>query len=461
MHPLSIELFGLHIHRSTTTTDWPRLTFGTWRLWDTAQWADIEPERGRMDFRQLDTLVALNAAHGNKDLVFVFGRVPSWASAKPAAPCAYANGARAPIAVLTRGDGIVTVRTTSAIDVRAGEGVGIGGVADTSFDGGFTAQTTANARTFTYRQPGPDRRTTGGTLFRQGGCAGPVADVEDLAAFAHALVQRYCGVIRYWELWNEPNQPEFWAGSLSALVRQSAVVYRTIKDQNACSVGGRNPNVVLSPSPSEIRSTWLYDWLTQGGAAYSDVIAFHGYTFTREPEAMPFYIRRVRAWADAAGRRDADLWDTEGSWGDDGGVDARQRAGWLARAYVLHAASGVSRFIWYAYDNARFGTLWEQGRGQSQSSDAFTQVQQWLTGARLEPCETRAGTWTCRLSRPGGYAGAIVWNPQAAAPIPMRVRDLLPSAREWRDLSGRRHVVSGETFEVDRQPRLLANSHRF
>lgn len=86
------EFFGLHMHRADTTTRWPFVHFGTWRLWDAeVTWNNIEPERGQYRFEKLDRLVELAQEHGVEP-VFTLGVTPHWASARPSESSPYGLG---------------------------------------------------------------------------------------------------------------------------------------------------------------------------------------------------------------------------------------------------------------------------------------------------------------------------------------------------------------------------------
>jgi hypothetical protein len=75
--------FGMHIHHVTTTTPWPAIPFGAWRLWDAkVTWFDLEPRNGEWNFGLLDQYVALAEQH-NVDLLLPLGFCPAWASSRP------------------------------------------------------------------------------------------------------------------------------------------------------------------------------------------------------------------------------------------------------------------------------------------------------------------------------------------------------------------------------------------
>jgi YVTN family beta-propeller protein len=72
-------------------------------------------------------------------------------------PIATSNGA-------VRSSGVVTITTSQAHNVMAGQTVSITGVTDASFIGTFTVVSAPSSTTFTYQQAGPDAMSGGGTV---------------------------------------------------------------------------------------------------------------------------------------------------------------------------------------------------------------------------------------------------------------------------------------------------------
>jgi hypothetical protein len=82
--PIPREYFGLHIHRAFSSTPWPPVPFGSWRLWDAkVHWPQVETAKNRFDWTILDREVDLAETH-HVDLLLPFGFTPDWASASPA-----------------------------------------------------------------------------------------------------------------------------------------------------------------------------------------------------------------------------------------------------------------------------------------------------------------------------------------------------------------------------------------
>ncbi|HTS68696.1 MAG TPA: glycosyl hydrolase [Terriglobia bacterium] len=81
--PIPREFFGLHIHRAFSTTPWPPVPFGSWRLWDArVHWPQVELRKNEWQWDILDREVELAEKH-HVDLLLPFGETPSWAAASP------------------------------------------------------------------------------------------------------------------------------------------------------------------------------------------------------------------------------------------------------------------------------------------------------------------------------------------------------------------------------------------
>lgn len=89
---VSPEYFGLHIHRADSSTAWPKVRFGSWRLWDAhVQWTHLQTTRWSWNFAKLDRYVEL-AESNNVSLLLPLGLSPRWASARPNELSAYGEG---------------------------------------------------------------------------------------------------------------------------------------------------------------------------------------------------------------------------------------------------------------------------------------------------------------------------------------------------------------------------------
>lgn len=96
------EYFGTHFHRlvlnpheKAVRTQWPSLTFGSVRLWDSGtSWVQVAPKPGQWDFDRLDTYINAAKTH-NASVLYTLGSTPRWASARPDERCPYGFGCSA------------------------------------------------------------------------------------------------------------------------------------------------------------------------------------------------------------------------------------------------------------------------------------------------------------------------------------------------------------------------------
>lgn len=87
--------FSMDWNHFIPSATWPSVPFGGIRLWDNGvSWQEIETPT-RYNWINLDKWLAAAAA-SHTDVLYVFGRTPTWASLRPSEPCGYGVGCAAP-----------------------------------------------------------------------------------------------------------------------------------------------------------------------------------------------------------------------------------------------------------------------------------------------------------------------------------------------------------------------------
>lgn len=404
--PISDAYFGMTIHElypkpasSNAAVPFPAFPVHTFRFWDVAYWAMLEPTAGQYDWSTMDGTIATAKQNGVSDFIFTLGHVPTWASTAPSDPCG------------------------------SGEWLG--------------------------------------------SCDAP--DRSALDDFIAQLVRRYCGVVQYYETWNEPNLKQFWGGTNAQLLSIASDLHQIAKDPANCGClngvcspgGGVNPNQVLLPSISSVNGPnlgWLDAYLTAAGASYpyADVASFHGYGYT-QPEDIIDGVAQLNNTLGKHGLARLALWDTEASWGTTTTNNQEQEVSWLMRFHMAQALSGVSRFVWYAYDNCAWGTLWgpacrdttDSWQGVRLPGEAYASVQGWMVGATLTHCEQyEDGLWACELQRTGGYEGWMLWDSTGTGRSVLVPNGL--QLTDYRDWQNNTRVLPAE-ITVDQLPVLVEN----
>jgi polysaccharide biosynthesis protein PslG len=407
--PIPATLFGLHMHKPMILRNqpWPTVPFGAGRLWDTGTyWAEINIADGKYDWDLLDKWLARFHEHDIDDLLYTFGRAPQWASSRPNdSDCALAGSAK------PMGD----------------------------------------------CDPPNDLKPDG---------TGPNQHWKDfVTAIATHSKNSRTSHIRYWEIYNEPNQEKQWKGTNAQMIRMA-------KDAREIILG-IDPHAVIVTPPGSVKfyQSWMENYLHDGGGKNEDVMAVHAYVHTGKPGVYPVAadiipgLKSLRKMMEDRGLASMPLFDTESSWGRARVMgfenDDDFQAGFLAQFYLLHWSQGISRLYWYCWNNGEIGTLWSPdpdnpsapGRVHK-AAGAYEQTYHWMVGATMNPLCSQAGDgiWTCGLTRPGGYEALAVWSTSGNKSYTANAK-----FKKFRDLDGNTTTITGGKVNIGFKPILLQN----
>jgi hypothetical protein len=304
--------------------------------------------------------------------------------------------------------------------------------------------------TFGRTPPWASSQPNAASPYALGECA-PPANFAYWDAFVTAIVTHAAGRIKYWEIWNEPNDPQFWCGNaqtrandLITLAKRAYSIIKRLQPRAA----------VLSPAlagPSG--PSWLNWYLSLGGKNYLDVVAFHGYSSPRAEDILTV-TANYRAVMATWGLAGAPMRDTEGSWSNTvSAVPIATQVGFIPKSYLLRQSLGLEAFNWYAWDGGPiWGGMWTSADGPSAAATSYAQTYQWMVGASMTaPCsEDQTSVWSCRLSRPDGYSAEALWISNSTATV------TVPSQYvQFADLTGAVHPIVNNTVAVGDQPILV------
>jgi hypothetical protein len=249
----------------------------------------------------------------------------------------------------------------------------------------------------------PDAKTDS-----QPGISGVPRDMEDWRNFVRTVGTRYKGRIQQYEIWNEPNRPQSWAGDVDTMIAMTRDASSILKEIDPA-------NMIVAPAPEEEKGLpWLNEFLRKGGGQYVDVISYHFYVGMNPPESLIPLIQKVESAMKQYHVEDKPLWNTEAGWLGPNPLPASELpAAYVARGYILNWAAGVSRFYWFAWENHHYAPvelIEKDNITITPAGKAFSQIQQWMVGAVLHRCGSSAdGTWVCDLDR-SGVPAHVVWN---------------------------------------------------
>lgn len=186
------------------------------------------------------------------------------------------------------------------------------------------------------------------------------------ADFMRILAARYRGSIRHWELWNEPDNKEYWNGSpddFATMIVVAAKAVREVAPEDVLVLGG------MSQGPGSFFDVLISRCHVE---QYVDVLALHGYPESwHEQRAETVFGRWIYEMNAVARRSNRVLWLNEmgyadyryqpnhaSLWGTNTYYDyehtRRYAADFLFKSFVMTLASGdVSLAGWYRIDDFR------------------------------------------------------------------------------------------------------------
>ncbi|MEO6712864.1 MAG: glycosyl hydrolase, partial [Mycobacteriales bacterium] len=297
---------------------------------------------------------------------------------------------------------------------------------------------------------------------------GAAAEAKDIRSWRHyvrTLAIRYQGKINKWELYNEPNAKLMFSGTpkvMAAMAREAWIQLKTIDPANVVVSPGIVTRTTNSPK-------WLDEYLNAGGARYADAITAHFYVKAGErPEDTLRYLAIVRKIMADRGVGHLPLWNTESGYGRWNPQDRRTHEiyggstsmAYVARTYVLMAASNVVRSYWYGWDQREFTGLFLTTNGYTAgpAGRAYGVMSGWLVGSRVHSCTVVmtgaiAGGYSCVVTK-GRVQRRILWHPTRSATL------RIPAGyRSQHNLDGTKVVVrSGTPFTVGPVPVLISTS---
>lgn len=191
--------------------------------------------------------------------------------------------------------------------------------------------------------------------------AGP-SDPQDYAAALAWLAERHAGRVDAWQVWNEPNDPRFFAGASPAdytqLLRAAYGAVRQADPETLVVFGGTSYN----------DAEWISEAYDAGAAGHFDVMATHPYQGVADlPPETPddgtrwllTHVSEVREVMVRNGDQDKSIWFTELGWSSHTsdpdapnwarGVTREQQADYLVRTLNMLRARYpyVSHVFWY------------------------------------------------------------------------------------------------------------------
>ena len=288
------------------------------------------------------------------------------------------------------------------------------------------------------------------------------ARLEDWDDYVTALAKRYKGIVKAYEIWNEPNLAQFFKGTpveMAVLTKRTAEIIHSI-DPAA--------KVVCSSITSDYGIPWLNKYLAAGAGQYCDVIGYHFYNHHQPPEKMVPLIASVRELIKNSGGNAKPLWNTETGWliSQGGSVDyasagfnqgvkvlSRDEAtAYIPRALLLARYAGVDRFYWYGWDNKAMGLTALSGAYWSRPARLYADFLKLISNSKLDNCLNSNELWSCQLRLQGGSNLYVYWSPSTTKSLSVQNAGDLLGIDTTGEIKKIRTVKVGESLQIKDEP---------
>jgi len=242
--------------------------------------------------------------------------------------------------------------------------------------------------------------------------------IEDYCRYVAAVAEHYRDDIQYWEIWNEPNLPDFWKGPKK--------MYADLLTQAYAAIKKANPNArVLGCSTASIDHGFIN--LTMKLGAPFDILAIHPYRKQLDDKGFIGALQEVAALVSKPGESPRPVWITEMGWATQAPHDTlayritpRRQAELLVRAYVDALASRVPQNIsWYDfrcdgddkfYNEHNFGVVTRDLRPRP-AYYAYATMTQLLRNLKVDkPLNLGAGIIAFRFGPADGKGVICLWS---------------------------------------------------
>ena len=377
----------------TNGTHWPTVTYGMQRYWDSPpnQWPSLNTASGVFTWSSLDANLALAYANGAMDIMYTLARTPPWATSNPTdTTCHYT----------TTSAGGGNGECDPPIDLNS-DGSGTNAI----WKAWITAIAT-HANDPTY-----------------------------LLTHAH---------IKYWEIWNEPDNKPYWAGSIAQLARLTEDANCIITGRGVIHENGNGTATPCTATPIDASAqivmasahakgvalvygqNELYCNASPSGyqlpcpnppdaiASAVDIINFHmkpgnesgnncpSPTPCTAESAMQWYVSNIHSILQAA-ELAKPLWNGEAQYSETGFTgayaDADMAASFMSRFYLSSWSLGFTGIAWYTASG-----------DPAAANTSYQQTYNWLVDAlSVSPCAASGTVWSCEISK-SGTNYLIMWD---------------------------------------------------
>ena len=172
----------------------------------------------------------------------------------------------------------------------------------------------------------------------------PPMNNADFGSFVYMTVKRYPDV-KYWQIWNEPNNPVFWRNN------PQAYQYVLMLKEAYGAVKRANPNAqVVFGGLSLNDQEYMEKIYAAGGKNYFDIMAVHPYNQSQAPsEYLEFELTKLKKFMENRNDGLKEIWVTEIGWPTSTrGISEKTQSQYIEQTYRIAGKLGfVGAVFWH------------------------------------------------------------------------------------------------------------------
>ena len=213
--------------------------------------------------------------------------------------------------------------------------------------------------------------------------------------------------VKYWELWNEPNLPTHWTGTVNQL-------YEMVKPAVKIIHSHISDAFITTPAICGGDAAWMASWMQLENSDHrlSKYYSIHVYLNEYDPETRMKMVENMLRTKNANGWPDAPWINSETNFntGSANGYTCQFPASvcdsQLVRWHILQYAyqgggGGAFNVGWYDWNSIQIGGY----------DPYYYTMMKWLVGGSFTAsCVNNDTVWTCPFTEGNGKKALIVWN---------------------------------------------------
>ncbi|WP_367155781.1 hypothetical protein [Methylomonas sp. HYX-M1] len=284
------------------------------------------------------------------------------------------------------------------------------------------------------------------------------SDLDNWRSYVQALGNRYKGIIKVWEVWNEADIKKHWENSPAKMLELVKIAYEELKAIDP-------ENKVIGPNVTTYGYRFLSTFIAAGGGDYVDGFSVHSYT-GRTPLISYWQLKNLREMLNEAGLGQKEIWNTETNSGCTGTTACAllSNESALAQGLALNAALGVDNYSYYTYEGSQTKTsnpplVESDFANLTTTGVVYDTVKKWLVGSDVKIIQSGEKGFVLIQVDKNGSRGYIVWATVGAAS--MQLSDFASVNKQWFSDQSRGELLGASTVSLTAMPILLYGDEMF